>query len=159
MLPSPLLKDSETKVHSEIYLSWSGAPETWQPDFCFASRYVQLECASLGDVPDLSIVHSLVGQHVSSSVEQSSSIKTGKEYVNKLCNACYWSFVSNFLSLHTDCPQVEKFGWLEITTLSAHSAQYICNTETLHKKILDGSLKVQELSGFLLNMAPDIGFM
>lgn len=86
-------------------------------------------------------------------------MKTDKDDANQLLNACYRSYSSNLFSYHTDCPQTEKFGWLEVTHLLAPATQYIRDIEALHIKILEDIIDAQEPSGLIPNMAPDTRFM
>jgi len=43
-------------------------------------------------------------------------MKTDREDANALINMCYWSFVSNMFSYHTDCPQIETLRLLVETS-------------------------------------------
>ncbi|KAF6835293.1 alpha-l-rhamnosidase [Colletotrichum plurivorum] len=162
LMPDPLFKDFETKVFSKIKLAGTGSPEIWEPDFSFTSaRYIQIEGASLSanDNNNLPIIHSVVGRHVSSAARRLGSMKTDKEDANALINMCYWSFVSNLFSYHTDCPQIEKFGWLEVTHLLAPATQYVRDIEALHSKILDDIADAQEPDGLVPTMAPEVRYM
>lgn len=49
-------------------------------------------------------------------------------------------------------PQVEKFGWLEVTHLLAPATQYVCDVEALYSKIIDDILDTQEPSGLVPTM-------
>ncbi|KAG8631136.1 hypothetical protein KVT40_000276 [Elsinoe batatas] len=152
LMPDKLFKQFETHVYSKITLSGDGVEE-WTPDFCFtAARYLQVEGVSLEDGTDLPVIKSIVARRLG-------SVKTDVEDVNQLINACYWSFASNLFSYHTDCPQIEKFGWLEVTHLLAPSTQYIRDMESLYSKILDDILDTQESSGLVPTMAPEIRYM
>ncbi|KAF5015134.1 hypothetical protein F66182_13638, partial [Fusarium sp. NRRL 66182] len=86
-------------------------------------------------------------------------MRTDKEDVNSLLNALYWTFQSNLFSYHTDCPQIEKFGWLEVTHLLAPATQYIRDMESLYSKILDDILDAQEPNGLVPTMAPEMRYM
>ncbi|CAI6317417.1 unnamed protein product [Periconia digitata] len=97
--------------------------------------------------------------HVSSAARRLGYVKTDKEDVNALIKMCYWSFVSNLFSYHTDCPQIEKFGWLEVTHLLAPATQYIRDMESLYSKILDDIVDAQEPNGLCPTMAPEIRYM
>ncbi|KAK8120030.1 uncharacterized protein PG998_004656 [Apiospora kogelbergensis] len=161
LMPDPLFKAFEQDVFCKITLAGSGL-ETWQPDFCFTSaRYIQVEGVTLeaDDGSGLPVVRSLVGQHVSSAARRLGHVKTDKEDVNALINMCYWSFASNLFSYHTDCPQIEKFGWLEVTHLLAPATQYIRDMESLYTKILDDILDAQEPNGLVPTMAPEMRYM
>ena len=159
-MPDPLFKEFETKVYSTWFLAGSGAAEVWEPDFSFTSaRYIQIEGASLEAGSNLPVLHSVVGQHVSSASRRLGEMKTDKEDVNALLNALKWTFASNLFSYHTDCPQIEKFGWLEVTHLLAPATQYMVDMESLYTKIIDDILDAQEPSGLVPTMAPEIRYM
>lgn len=159
LMPDPLFKQFETGVYSKFFLSGSGV-EMWEPDFSFTSaRYIQVEGVSLSPDDGLPVIHSAVGRHVSSAARNLGSMTTDKEDVNALLKALYWTFSSNLFSYHTDCPQIEKFGWLEVTHLLAPATQYVRDMESLYTKILDDILDAQEPSGLVPTMAPEIRYM
>ncbi|KAJ5765651.1 alpha-L-rhamnosidase [Penicillium odoratum] len=160
LMPDPLFKEFETGVFSRIYLAGTGEPEMWEPDFSFTSaRYIQVEGVSLTSGDGLPVVHSVIGRHISSAARKLGTMKTDKEDVNSLLNALHWTFSSNLFSYHTDCPQIEKFGWLEVTHLLAPATQYTRDMESLYTKILDDILDAQEPSGLVPTMAPEIRYM
>ncbi|KAH9898819.1 bacterial alpha-L-rhamnosidase-domain-containing protein [Xylariomycetidae sp. FL2044] len=162
LMPDPLFKEFETGVYSKITLAGrQGEKEVWSPEFCFTSaRYIQIEGASLVDGgDDLPVIHSVTARHVSSGARRLGFVKTDKEDVNALINACYWTFSSNLFSYHTDCPQIEKFGWLEVTSLLFPATQYVRDMESLYSKILDDIIDTQEPSGLVPTMAPLIRYM
>ncbi|KAF7914946.1 hypothetical protein EAE99_010367 [Botrytis elliptica] len=107
----------------------------------------------------LPILHSVCGRHVSSASPRLGTMKTDKEDVNALLSALKWTFSSNLFSYHTDCPQIEKFAWLEVTHLLAPATQYMWNMESLYTKILDDILDAQERSGLIPTMAPEMRYM
>ncbi|KAH0275150.1 alpha-L-rhamnosidase, partial [Aureobasidium melanogenum] len=160
LMPDPLFKDFETKVYSKIYLAGTGAPEDWRPDFSFtAARYIQLEGVATEEGHGLPVVHSLYARHISSASQRVGSMKTDKDDVNALIKASHWSLSSNIFSYHTDCPQIEKFGWLEVTHLLAPASQYIFGMEALYTKIIYDMIDAQEPSGLVPTMAPEIRYM
>lgn len=160
LMPDPLFKEFETGVFSRIFLSGNGQPEIWEPDFSFTSaRYIQVEGVSLDAGDGLPVIHSAVGRHISSAARRLGYMITDKADVNSLLSALHWSFSSNLFSYHTDCPQIEKFGWLEVTHLLAPATQYIRDMESLYTKILDDILDSQEPSGLVPTMAPEIRYM
>ncbi|KAF2028531.1 hypothetical protein EK21DRAFT_69634 [Setomelanomma holmii] len=159
LMPDPLFKQFETGVFFKYILAGNGV-EILEPDFCFtAVRYVQVEGIALEEGQDLPTVKSIVSRHVSSAARRLGSLKTDKDDVKALINMCYWSFVSNLFSYHTDCPQIEKFGWLEVTHLLAPATQYIRDMESLYSKILDDIVDAQEPNGLVPTMAPEIRYM
>jgi hypothetical protein len=161
LMPDPLFKAFETGVFCKLTLAGTGV-EVWEPDFCFTSaRYIQVEGAALGheNPNNLPTIVSLKSRHISSAARRLGTMTTDKEDCNQLLNMCYWSFVSNLFSYHTDCPQIEKFGWLEVTHLLAPATQYIRDMESLYSKILDDITDAQEPSGLVPTMAPEIRYM
>ncbi|GAB7364944.1 hypothetical protein MBLNU230_g5729t1 [Neophaeotheca triangularis] len=163
VMPDPLFKEFETHVYNKFILAGTGEAEEWQPDFSFTSaRYIQIEGVAMPldqNSSSLPVVHSAVGQHVSSASRRLGKVSTDKEDVNALINACFWTYSSNLLSWHTDCPQIEKFPWLEVTHLLFPSSQYVFDIEALHSKILRDIVDAQEKSGFVPNMSPEMRYM
>lgn len=159
-MPDPLFKKFETKVYSTFILAGTGEPEIWEPDFSFTSaRYIQINGASLEPGTDLPVVHSVEGQHVSSASRRLGEMSTDKDDVNDLLRALKYTFASNLFSCHTDCPQIEKFGWLEVTHLLFPATQYMVDMEDLYGKIIDDIFGAQEPSGLVPTMAPEILYM
>ncbi|KAH8659956.1 bacterial alpha-L-rhamnosidase-domain-containing protein [Xylariales sp. PMI_506] len=166
LMPDPLFKDFETRVYSDITLAGDGTTEVWSPDFSFTcARYIQIEGVNidgegaLEEQDALPVIHSFTARHVSSAAKRLGFVKTDKEDVNALINACYWTFSSNIFSYHTDCPQIEKFGWLEVTSLLFPATQYVRDMEAVYSKILDDIIDTQEPSGLVPTMAPLIRYM
>ncbi|KAL4924812.1 bacterial alpha-L-rhamnosidase-domain-containing protein [Aspergillus undulatus] len=159
-MPDPLFKEFEYGVYTKFTLAGTSEPEIWTPDFSFTSaRYIQIEGASLDNSDNLPTIHSVSARHVSSAARKLGYAKTDKEDVNALINACYWTFSSNIFSYHTDCPQIEKFGWLEVTSLLFPATQYVRDMESLYTKILDDIVDAQEPNGLVPTMAPEIRYM
>lgn len=78
-MPDPLFKEFETGVYSTFILAGTGAPEIWEPDFSFTSaRYIQVDGVSLEVERGLPVIHSAVGQHVSSASRRLGKMKTDK---------------------------------------------------------------------------------
>ncbi|KAF5874828.1 putative alpha-l-rhamnosidase protein [Botrytis fragariae] len=161
-MPDPLFKEFETKVYSKFILAGTGGKKRWTPDFCFTSaRYIQIEgvCNAEDTESKLPILHSVCGRHVSSASSRLGTMKTDKEDVNALLLALKWTFSSNLFSYHTDCPQIEKFAWLEVTHLLAPATKYVWNMESLYIKILEDILDAQERPGLIPTMAPEMRYM
>lgn len=160
LMPDPLFDEFATRVYSKITLLGQREREIWTPDFSFTSaRYIQIEGASLNEMDGLPVIHSVSARHISSAAKRLGFVKTDKEDVNALINACNWSFSSNIFSYHTDCPQIEKFGWLEVTSLLFPATQYVFDTEAVYQKIIDDIIDAQEPSGLVPTMAPLVRYM
>ncbi|KAF7946843.1 uncharacterized protein EAE97_004092 [Botrytis byssoidea] len=141
-MPDPLFKEFETKVYSKFILAGTGGVRN-----------------AKDTESKLPLLHSVCGRHVSSASSRLGTMKTDKEDVNALLSALKWTFSSNLFSYHTDCPQIEKFAWLEVTHLLAPTTQYMWNMESLYTNILDDILDAQERSGLIPTMAPEMTYM
>ncbi|KAI5281209.1 hypothetical protein KEM54_003356, partial [Ascosphaera aggregata] len=168
IMPDPLFSMFQTGVYHRLTITGKGtpsAPEEWEPDFCFTSaRYIQIEGVTLStesssSTTELPTIHSFTAHHISSASRSLGYLTTNKSDVNALINACHYSFSSNLFSYHTDCPQIEKFGWLEVSTLLFPATQYIRDAEALYAKIIDDILDAQESSGLVPTMAPEMRYM
>ncbi|KAI5298013.1 hypothetical protein KEM56_004383, partial [Ascosphaera pollenicola] len=167
-MPDELFSQFPPGVYHRVTLAGNGsadAPEKWEPDLCFTSaRYIQVEgvClphASSADEQQLPILSSFTAHHISSASRPLGHLLTDKPDINALITACAYTFSSNLFSYHTDCPQIEKFAWLEVSTLLFPATQYIRDTEALYAKILHDILDAQEASGLVPTMAPEMRYM
>lgn len=158
-MPDPNFQEAVTNVYNTFYLAGAGLEE-WEPDFCFTSaRYIQVEGVALQPAQGLPCIHSVIGQHISSACRKVGTMVTDKPDVNDLLTALDWTFASNMFSYHTDCPQIEKFAWLEVTHLLFPATQYIRDIEALHTKIVDDILDAQLPSGLIPTTAPETRYM
>lgn len=103
-------------------LSGQGAEE-YQPVFTFHGyRYIEITSDK-----DIEII-SVEGKVITSVGEQSGSITTSNNDVNKLFNNVLWGQRSNYLSIPTDSPQrAERAGWTGDAQLFAQTAVYNYN--------------------------------
>ncbi|KZM26570.1 uncharacterized protein EKO05_0005416 [Ascochyta rabiei] len=134
LMPNPIFQQFETGVFCKYTLPGNGIL-TWEPDFCVTSaQYTQVESVALEskNPNHLRVVVSLDSRPISSAARRLGCITTDKDDENQPINVCYCAFIPSFFSYHTDCPQIEEFGWPEATHLLAPATQYIRHEETLY---------------------------
>ncbi|MDN4640005.1 family 78 glycoside hydrolase catalytic domain [Agreia sp. PsM10] len=163
VMPDPEFSEFGTHVYSTFTLAGTGEPETWQPDFSYAgARWVQLEgVAPMDDdgSSGLPRITDVRGHFVSSASPRTGTMTTDVDDANAILAVLEPTFASNLQSLHTDCPQIEKFGWLEVVHLLANGTQYIRDVEDLYTKILRDVMRAQDSDGLVPTMAPEIRYM
>lgn len=87
--------------------------EEWHPSFCYHGfQYVEV-----AGFPGTPTVDNFDGCAVRVMNEKYSDFKTDHEILNKINEITDRSIESNMMSSFTDCPQIEKLGWLETTHL------------------------------------------
>ena len=125
--------------------------ETYTPTFTFHGfRY--LEITGLSAPLALSDVTANV---LYSDMEDTGSITTDDELVNKLISNTYWGQRSNFLSTPTDCPQRdERMGWSGDAQIFCGTAAYNMNVKTFYDKYITDLNDCQRGDGAYPDVAP-----
>ena len=91
------------KEHLDTYICTGNGIEEYTPSFAFHGfRYV---CVT--GIPDLKAEQITVNV-ISSDNEDIGSLRTSDPELNQLLHNIYWSQISNFASVPTDCPQRER---------------------------------------------------
>lgn len=159
-MPDPNFGVWEQQAYSTFILEGTGEPESWQPDFSYVgARWVQVEGVSRDPNGSLPWIETVRGHFVSSASASVGRMETDRDDVNRLLHVLTKTFESNLQSLHTDCPQLEKLGWLEVTHLLAPATQYIKDVEDLYSKIVFDMIDSQDSDGLVPTMAPEIRYM
>lgn len=131
--------------------------ESWKSEFSYsAGRWVQVEGAYYSDVPleGKTAIHTVKGHFVTNSAEDVGAFYTDDERYNKINHIIVKAIESNLQSVHTDCPTIEKMGWLEASQLMAPSLCYNKNCRELLSKIARDAAEAQEKNGLVPTIAP-----
>lgn len=125
--------------------------ETYTPAFTFHGfRYVEI--TGLSKPLELSDVTANV---MYSDMEDTGSVKTSDELVNKLVSNTYWGQRGNFLSTPTDCPQRdERMGWSGDAQIFCGTAAYNMNVKTFFDKYITDLNDCQRADGSYPDVAP-----
>lgn len=81
-------------------------------------------------------VRALTAHAVTSATEDAGSFVCDNEKYNKILHIVKNAVESNLMSVHTDCPTIERFAWLEESQLIARSVFYLKNEKALWEKML-----------------------
>lgn len=109
-----------------------GEDDTWET--CrmvftyFAGRYVSVS----GDAE----IRNISGHAISSAHEPAGSFSCDDERYKKIYDMIEKTVEANMVSVHTDCPTIERFAWQEPNHLMAPSIMYMKNMKVMWKKIL-----------------------
>lgn len=97
----------EIAWQTDIYIAKGGGPESYTPRFMFhAFRYVEM--TGFPGRPTLDMVQ---GLRLNTDVEQVGSFSCSHELLNQIQQMCKQTFLSNIMSVQSDCPHRERFGY------------------------------------------------
>ncbi|MBQ0032783.1 MAG: family 78 glycoside hydrolase catalytic domain, partial [bacterium] len=152
-LPGEMLNDADKGVHGcdgpkgSVYRAnlripndgmrvvYTFAGEGWEkylPRFTyFGYRYVSITAT---DDVEIRCVGSLPVTSIAEEME-TGRIETGVADLNQFFTNVYWTQLSNFLSVPTDCPQRnERLGWGADAQIYSEAGSYIADTSRLFRK-------------------------
>ncbi|MBM7572984.1 family 78 glycoside hydrolase catalytic domain [Aquibacillus albus] len=120
--------------------------ETYQPTLTFHGfRYVEVTVVSTNTTIH---VKSLTGKVVMSALEETGSVVTSHQDVNKLFSNILWGHRGNYLWIPTDCPQRdERVGWSGDTQLFANTALYNMDAAIFLENWMEMLTDSQEIYG------------
>ena len=97
----------------DSYVTAGTGTEQWHPSFCYHGfQYVEV-----AGFPGTPAVENFEGCAVRLMNEKYSDFQTDNEILNRIDAMTDRSIESNMMCSFTDCPQIEKLGWLETTQL------------------------------------------
>ena len=138
-------------------LSGASEGESYHPTSTFMGfRYI--EVTTTADVE----LTNVVGETVTSAMDERSSFKTSHPDVNQLYSNVMWGQRSNLLSVPTDCPQRdERQGWTADTQVYSLAGLYNADTRMFYEKWMRDMRDSQRSDGAFPHIAPyawDVGF-
>ncbi len=129
-----------------IYTLGGSGVERWMPRFTYsAGRWVKVEL--FGEDDEVPRLLDIKAHFITSSAAQAGSFSCSDKRVEKIMNIIERAMDSNLGHVHTDCPTVERLGWLETSHLMAPSVMYYRDAETLWTKILRDARETQYEEG------------
>ncbi len=110
-------KDSEESVggpgapdvawQQDVFIAAGGGEETYRPDFTFhAFRYMEVK-----GLPVAPAANSCIGIPMNSDLVSAGDFSCSNEMFNRLDAVCRRTFLSNVISVQSDCPHRERFGY------------------------------------------------
>ena len=133
-----------------IYIS-DGEQRTVRPQFTFFGfRYMLVEGIDHVSAKDF------VGNVIYSNLDNTITIDTANEKMNRLLLNCLWGQRSNFVDVPTDCPQRdERLGWTGDAEVFSGTACYQMDCRAFYEKYLtDLRVEQVELNGGIPGYAP-----
>ena len=133
-----------------VYIS-DGEQRIVRPQFTFFGfRYMLVEGIDQVSAQDF------IGNVIYSDLENTTTIDTANEKMNRLLSNCLWGQRSNFVDVPTDCPQRdERLGWTGDAEVFSGTACYQMDCRAFYEKYLT-DLRVEqiELNGGIPGYAP-----
>jgi hypothetical protein len=113
-----------------------GADDEWEKftmSFTyFAGRYLAFRGVNPPDV----CIRNVCAHFITSAVKTTGTINCDDKRYEKIYDLVLKSVECNLLSVHTDCPSIERFAWQEPNHLMAPSIMYMKNVKSLWQKYL-----------------------
>ena len=134
------------------YVFAGGGEETYRPEFTYLG-YRYLSVTATGDVR----IREIASVPVSSIAQgdETGSLETGVEGVNRLVKNILWGQYSNYLSVPTDCPQRdERIGWTADTQVFCAAASRNADVYAFLKKWMRDMRDSQHGNGSFAGVAP-----
>ncbi len=139
-------------AEATLYYTLKGAAEgeSFHPTTTyFGFRYIEVTTSA-----DVELTN-VIGETVTSAVEEKSSFCTSHADVNQLYSNVMWGQRSNFVSVPTDCPQRdERMGWTADTQVYSLTGLYNGDTRNFYKKWMRDMRDAQRSDGAYPVIAP-----
>lgn len=148
-------RDNLRTAQAEYTFVSNGKKQFVRPHFTFYGfRYVKVT----GMEVDASNVDEFEAWVLYSDMEETGSIRTSHEKLNKLIENTRWSQKGNFLDIPTDCPQRdERLGWTGDAQIFSMAACYHMQTPAFFRKYMKDMLFEQrEKGGAVPYVVPDV---
>lgn len=127
--------------------------EAWfSPDFTYHT-YRYMEIAGLEQAPQLSHIR---GLFIHSDVEKTGSFSCSSELLNDIQDATERTFLANLVSVQSDCPAREKFGYGGDLNATSESFLYNFGMQDFYKKTIYDWVDAMNDSSFV-DTAPFVG--
>ncbi|MGD1843313.1 MAG: family 78 glycoside hydrolase catalytic domain [Thermonemataceae bacterium] len=112
--------------------------ETWKQSFSyFGGRYIHIKGVSRSPTyATLPYLKSLKAHYITTASPVTGHFETSDERINAVYKMVTEAIDSNLNHVHTDCPTIEKFAWLEPSHLMAPSVMHHRHVADLWRKIL-----------------------
>jgi len=142
------LRSAEATLHYTLRGAEEG--ESFHPTTTyFGFRYIEVTTSAPVELTNV------IGETVTSAVEEKSSFRTSHPDVNQLYSNIMWGQRSNFVSVPTDCPQRdERMGWTADTQVYSMAGLFNSDTRNFYKKWMRDMRDAQRSDGAYGVIAP-----
>ena len=138
---------------TDTYITKGGGEETYTPRFTFHGfRYVEL--SGLAAAPPLA---ALTGLRIHSDVATAGSFACSNERFNRIQQMCRRTFVSNIISVQSDCPHRERLGYGGDIVATSEALLFNFDMATFYQKSVRDWADSVRPDGMLTDTAPFVG--
>lgn len=140
---------------TDRYIMSGEGVETWNPEFTYHGfRYVEVRT----DRPVAMDESSLTAMFLHTGVESAGEFSSSEELFNTVWEMTRQSYLSNLVSIPTDCPQREKNGWTADAWLSMDLGLLNYDGINFYEKWLDDFVDNQTPEGRISGIIPSAGW-
>ena len=125
--------------------------ESWHPSFVYHGyRYIEVH-----NFPGVPTTGNFKGYILRTINEKNGFFETSDPDINMINTIIRRSVESNMYSSLTDCPHIEKLGWLEVSHLMLNSMSYNFDVKSWIPKIVGDIIDSQYEDGYVPAIAPE----
>ena len=136
----------------DTYITKGAGEETYHPRFCYHGyRYVEVVVPSEIEISN----KNFVGYLLRTDNDKNGSFTSSDEILNQINTLTERSIESNMYNTFTDCPQIEKLGWLETPSLMFNSMAHTYDISSWIPKIVRDMVDAQYGNGRIAAIAPE----
>lgn len=136
----------------DTYVTKGIGEETYHPRFCYHGyRYMEVTVPSQIELNS----SNFVGYVLRTDNAKNGSFECSDEVLNQINVLTEYSIESNMYSTFTDCPQIEKLGWLETPGLMFYSMSHTYDISSWIPKIIRDMVDSQYPNGRIAAIAPE----
>jgi alpha-L-rhamnosidase len=142
------------EFQTDKYIKKSDGTEIWSPVFVYHGfQYIELE--GLDYEPDLDSVTAVI---MNTDFKKRGSFLCSDELLNTVQRLCWWSTISNYHSIPTDCPHREKNGWTGDASISSEQTLINFDPMAAYYKWMDDFRDSQKPNGCVPCVVPSTGW-
>jgi len=143
----------EVAYQSDIYITKGKGEEIYVPRFTFHGfRYVEVT-----GYPGKPTLNSIEGLRINSDVNQVGSFVCSNDILNRIQEMVQWTFLSNMMSVQSDCPHRERFGYGGDIAVTSDAFIYNYDMATFYTKTVRDWSDAALSNGMLTDTAPFVG--
>jgi alpha-L-rhamnosidase len=142
------------RFQTSQYIASGRGQETWAPRFTYYG-FQYVEVRGLPAPPSLDTLHGLV---LHTDVETAGSFSSSNPLLDQIQQATRRSYLSNLVSVPTDCPHREKNAWTGDAHLAAEQAMFNFKPAAVYTKWIEDLVDAQREDGALPGIAPTSGW-
>ena len=141
-----------TAVQEDVLIG-DGKRTDWAPSFTFHGfRYA--EVTGLEQPP---VASDWVAEQLASSVRRTATFTCSDPMLNRLFEITTHTFQSNLVSVQSDCPHREKFGYGGDILCTSETAWHLFDMERFYRKTITDHIDAQRENGGFTMTAPFVG--